>query len=322
MNLLLAVDDSTYSKAAAEFLQRIQFPAGSALYLLHVNPLDEWLRLGTSGRSLRMVEQISRIRAEAATRMEHVLNQMEETFRSHSSLSVHSLVTDGSPGAEILRTITEQQIDLVVLGTRGLSHISGFLLGSVSEWVLNEAPCSVLIVRGKARPQKSTAGMKILIATDGSSDAQEGVAFVRKIDFPTSTVLTLLHIVRKKVHQTAQLLTTNRAQVDEFMKLAEDLLQARGREGAILLEETRKVLSRPELKIVENLAFGHEAEEILKASQRIRADLVVMGSKGLTGLRRILLGSVSQKVARYAKCSVLVVRQKLHSNIGNEPKTP
>ena len=61
---------------------------------------------------------------------------MEETFRS-SSLDVHSFVTDGSPGAEILRTITEHHIDLVVLGTRGLSKISGFLLGSVSEWVIN-----------------------------------------------------------------------------------------------------------------------------------------------------------------------------------------
>ncbi len=317
MNVLLAVDDSTDSKTAAQFLQRIQFPAESELYLLHVNPLDEWLRLGTSGRSLRMVEQISRIRLEAATKMRNVLSQMEETFRS-SNLAVHSFVTDGVPGAEILRTITEHHIDLVVLGTRGLSKISGFLLGSVSEWVLNEAPCSVLIVRGKSRLKKSTKGMKILIATDGSPDAQEGVDFVRNFAFPANTVLTVLHVVKKKLHQTAQLLTTDRTQGAEFMKLAKDLLQARGREGTKLLEATRKALSGRELKIVENLAFGHEAEEILKASQRIRADLVVMGSKGLTGLRRFLLGSVSHKVVRYAPCSVLVVRPNLSNNSVNK----
>ncbi len=183
MNVLLAVDDSTDSKTAAQFLQRIQFPANSTLYLLHVNPLDEWLRLGTSGRSLRMVEKISSVRAETATKMGNVLSHMEETFRS-SSLTVHSLVTDGSPGAEILRTITEHHIDLVVLGTRGLSKIEGFLLGSVSEWVLNEAPCLVLIVRGKPRPKKSTKDMKILVATDGSIDAQEGIAFVKNVGFP------------------------------------------------------------------------------------------------------------------------------------------
>jgi nucleotide-binding universal stress UspA family protein len=314
------VDDSLDSKAAAQFLQRIQFPAESVLYLLHVNPLDEWLRVGTAGRSLRRVEQITRIRAEAATKMQNILSHMEETFRS-SSLAVHSIVTDGVPGAEILRTITEQHIDLVVLGTRGLSKIAGFLLGSVSEWVLNEAPCSVLIVRGKPRPQKSTKGMKILIATDGSPDAQAGVEFLQKVGLPTSTVLTLLHVVRKRVHQTAQLLTTDRTQLAEFRKLAEDLLQTRGREGAKLLETTGKALNRRELKMGENLAFGHETEEILKAAKRIRADLVVMGSQGLTGLRRFLLGSVSHKVVRYAPCSVLVARQYMvHQKVSQKKK--
>lgn len=308
MNVLLTVDDSPDSKAAAQFLRRIQFPAKSVLYLLHVNPLDEWLRLGTSGRSLRMLKQIDRLRAEAATKMQNVLRKMEETFLN-SDLAIHSLVRDGTPGEEILRTIKEHHIDLVVLGTRGLSKVSGFFLGSVSEWVLNEAPCSVLIVRGKTRSPKSTKGMPILIATDGSPDAQEGVEFVKHIGFPPSTVLTILHIVRKKVHQTAQLLSTNRTEHAEFTKLAEDLLQARGREGTKLLETTRKTLKRPGLKIVENLAFGHEAQEIIKASKRVRADLVVMGSRGVTGLRRMLLGSVSHKIVRYAPCSVLIVRK-------------
>ncbi len=317
MKVLLAVDDSADSKAAVHFLQRIQLPAKTTLYLLHVNPLDEWLRLGTSGRSLRIVEQISRIRAEAATKMQGMLTHMEEPFRN-SNLAVHSIITDGSPGAEILRAITKHRIDLVVLGTRGLSKISGFVLGSVSEWVLNEAPCSVLIVRGKPRPKKTAKGMNILLATDGSPDAQAGVKFVKRIGFPASTVCTILHVVRKKIHQTPQLLTTNRTQLAEFKKLAEDLLQARGREGTKVLEATRKIVSCREHKVIENLAFGHEVEEILKAAKRTRADLVVMGSKGLTGLRRFLMGSVSHKVASNAQCSVLVVRPGRTGNTGNK----
>lgn len=58
------------------------------------------------------------------------------------------------------------------------------------------------------------------------------------------------------------------------------------------------------------VASGSPAEEILRAAERQRADLVVMGSKGLTGLKRVLLGSVSRKVARHAPCSVLVVRSR------------
>ncbi len=62
-------------------------------------------------------------------------------------------------------------------------------------------------------------------------------------------------------------------------------------------------------KVETLLVKGHAAEEILKTAKRIRADLVVVGSRGLTGLRRFLLGSVTHKVARHAPCSVLVVRQ-------------
>jgi nucleotide-binding universal stress UspA family protein len=315
MNVLLAVDESCNCKAAAQILSQIQLPVDSDLYLLHVNPLDEWLRLGTAGHSLHIVEQINTSRATAADRMRDVLSQMENTFVK-PGLAVHSLVTDGVPGAEILRVLAEYHIDLVLLGTRRPSKITSFLLGSVSEWVLNEAPCSVLIVRGKTRARKITKGLNILFATDGSPDAKEAIEFVERLGLPPSTVLTLLHVVRKKIHQTTQLLTTDRVRPDTFIKLAEDLLEARGREGATLLETTRKVLNRPEIKIVENLAFGHEADEILKAAKRTRADLVVMGSRGLTGLRRFLLGSVSNKVTRHAPCSVVVVRNRHDPNPG------
>ena len=318
MNVLLAVDESSDVKGAAQVLSRLQLPADSNLYLLHVNPLDEWLRLGTAGHSLHIVEQINTSRAAAADRMRDALSQMENTFLK-PGLAVHSLVTDGVPGAEILRILAEYHIDLVVLGTRRRSQISSFLLGSVSEWVLNEAPCSVLIVRGKTRTRKITQGLNILMATDGSPDAKDAIEFVERLNLPPSTVLTLLHVVRKKVYQTAQLVTTADIQPDTFKKLAEDLLKTRGREGATLLETTRKALNRPGLKIVENLAFGHEADEILKAAKRTRADLVVMGSRGLTGLRRFLLGSVSNKVTRHAACSVMVVRNGHRSNL-DEPE--
>lgn len=58
------------------------------------------------------------------------------------------------------------------------------------------------------------------------------------------------------------------------------------------------------------VAEGAPAEEILRAAERHRADLIVMGSKGLTGLDRYLLGSVFRKVARQALCSVLAVRNR------------
>ncbi|MEP7152232.1 MAG: universal stress protein [Nitrospira sp.] len=59
----------------------------------------------------------------------------------------------------------------------------------------------------------------------------------------------------------------------------------------------------------EALARGHAAGEIIKAAERVKPDLLVVGSRGLRSVTRGLLGSVSHNVARYAPCSVLVVRQ-------------
>jgi nucleotide-binding universal stress UspA family protein len=58
------------------------------------------------------------------------------------------------------------------------------------------------------------------------------------------------------------------------------------------------------------LAEGHPAPQIIRAAQQRRVDLVVLGSRGMTGVKRFLVGSVSRKVARHAPCSVMVVRPK------------
>ena len=126
--------------------------------------------------------------------------------------------------------------------------------------------------------------------------------------FPPSSTLTLLHVVKKQLVETEQLFTTNRMSEAEFSDVVEKSLKAKGRKGTALLRDTQKQFKGSNLKIVEELAFGNEAHEILKAVKRIRADLVVVGSRGITGLRRLLLGSVSHNIALHAGCSVLIAR--------------
>jgi hypothetical protein len=91
----------------------------------------------------------------------------------------HALVKKGFPGEEILKAIQAKEVDLAVLGTRGYSKATGFLLGSVSQWVLQEAPCSVLIARNMPREKKNVQGLKLLLATDGSRDSQAAVDFLQ-----------------------------------------------------------------------------------------------------------------------------------------------
>lgn len=91
-------------------------------------------------------------------------------------------------------------------------------------------------------------------------------------------------------------------------QLAEDIRRTLEQAGKQFLRETLHALSKKKLGVAPLLTHGHAAEEILKAAKRSRADVIVVGSKGLTGLKCFLLGSVADKVARHAPCSVLVVR--------------
>ena len=187
------------------------------------------------------------------------------------------MVKRGFPGEEILKTISKKEVDLVVLGTRGYSKSTGFLLGSVSQWVLQEAPCSVLIARPMPREKKEVRGMNLLLATDGSPDSRAAVDFIKTVELPPSSQITILHVVKKYMYETERTLTVDSTHGTELAKLAEELLKIRGRERAKLLEQTRKAISSHDFPIQERLVFGNPADEILKAARYVRADLIVIG---------------------------------------------
>lgn len=308
MHVLLAVDQTPISRSAAHLLRAITFPPDSVLYILHVIALEN-IDETALGDSMSVPEQIDVIRGRLTVAGERLLARIAECFRDRP-ITVQPLLREGIPGAEILDVIEQQRIDLAVLGTRGHSTIEKFLMGSVSEWVLHDAPCPVLLVRPTARKKHATSGMRLLLATDGSRDAWHAVEFLQQLGFPPSSTLTVLHVIKKAVHQTTQLLADARLSPEEFEKIAEERFGPRGREGAELVRATCRAFADRALACEPMLAFGHEADEVLKAARRLRTDLIIVGSRGLTGLRRMLLGSVSHRVARHAPCSVLVVRKR------------
>jgi len=96
----------------------------------------------------------------------------------------------------------------------------------------------------------------------------------------------------------------------DLTQAVERAMCERKRRTLLMLERMGRRFARRGLAVDHVFADGAPAEEILRAAERHHVDLIVMGSKGLTGLDRYLLGSVSRKVARHAPCSVLVVRSR------------
>jgi len=188
-------------------------------------------------------------------------------------------VRAGRPASELAAMATERGADLLVVGSRGLSPIRSLLLGSVSDELVEHAPCSVLVARG-------TGHGLLLVGTDGSRDA---TAMPR-----TLCAWELFRGMRALALGVAP----DTAEIDapgrQELALAARRLAARL--GTCGLEARDRVVS------------GDPAEALIAAATDEGADIVAVGHRGRSTVTQLLLGSVARKVVQHAPCSVLVVR--------------
>jgi nucleotide-binding universal stress UspA family protein len=158
--------------------------------------------------------------------------------------------------------------------------------------------------------QMSIFPTKILLATDGSSEAELATRTAVDLGQQTNSELHVIYVL--DITPTALLYPE--ATDPEGVELPDPILvedierhaEQRGRE--ILAEEVERVRSAGGTIAVAHLMMGDAAREIVHLAEDIEAGLVVMGSRGRGGIRRALMGSVSDSVVRNAHCPVLVVR--------------
>lgn len=306
MKIVLGVDFSRDSKTAIRFLSGIRFPANSELFLVHVDSGYEALQIG---HSLQVEESLDTLHSKAIDRSRRNLEKIRDKLVD-LRLDVQALIKEGNAGKEILSFLEQEHIDLAVLGTRGLAGIQRFLLGSVSEWTLQEAPCPVLVVRGST--QWVNRGIRVLFTTDGSPEAQAALKFLNELRFPAESEIIVFHVVEGTDYRIVQD-DFRELKVDSFgdvdlAKVSQDIQSRKEIAGRALVKEAKRGLINRHSKD-DHISTGHAAEEILKAARRFKTNLIVMGSRGLTGVKQKFLGSVTTRVARHASCSVLVVRR-------------
>jgi nucleotide-binding universal stress UspA family protein len=181
--------------------------------------------------------------------------------------------------------------DLLVVGARGLGVVRSALLGSVSQYCLHHAPCAVAVVRETATPSSP----RVVVGVDGSETARRALAWAldegraRQADVE---VVNAWHppYVGAYPYDPAAL------DLELFEQGARDLV-AEMLEG----QDVSGLPSPPKVTVVSDTA----AQAVITAAEG--ADLIVIGSRGRGGFAGLLLGSVSQQVARHAPCPVVVV---------------
>jgi nucleotide-binding universal stress UspA family protein len=155
---------------------------------------------------------------------------------------------------------------------------------------------------GKESVTMSIFPTRILLATDGSEQAE--LAALRAVDLADATH-SELHVVHVGV--VPIFLQSYPGTLGYERKLYEQIEEV-SRE--LLLKECWRVKAAGGAVAGTHLRMGAVALEIVALAEELQANLIVMGSRGLGGVRRALMGSVSDSVVRHAHCPVLVVRQE------------
>jgi nucleotide-binding universal stress UspA family protein len=182
--------------------------------------------------------------------------------------------------------------DLVVLGTHGHTGLKHVLLGSVAERTVEYAPCSVWTVKGSAGASPRT----IVAGTDFSDAGGRAVAVAAEWARSFGARLHVVHALQIPMPLIAPY----------EVAIPEGIIEGARREAQRQLEQAAKAVSG--VQVSTELASTPAHAALVDAAKRLPAELVVTGSRGLTGIKHALLGSVAERTLRYAPCSVLTVR--------------
>jgi nucleotide-binding universal stress UspA family protein len=245
---------------------------------------QDWMREGAKSDARAKLDELA----------ERIKEMGGEVAKTHAAV--------GRPDAEIVHLAEELGAGLIVVGSRGLGPLKLALMGSVSNNVVHHAPGSVLVVRRDGRGRDDLPG-RILLALDGSEEAASATRAAVEIANANGSELHILFVLPTQV-----LMGYPGPEVaDQGV-----LVRARHRAREFVDKKAERIGANGGNVKDAHLAFGKPDEKSVELSEELEAGLIVTGSRGLSGVQRALIGSVSDSVVRHAHCPVLVVCEKRH----------
>jgi nucleotide-binding universal stress UspA family protein len=295
MRVLLAYDGSACADAARDLLARLPLPEGSAISV--VTALARGPELYGAPEYTAVPLDAAESESVLAADLQEMLNQAAAPLRA-AGRRVDTRVVRGRPASAILEEAEAIRPDLIVVGSRGHGPLATMVLGSVSTEIVDHAPCPVLVAR-------HPVVRRAVVAVDGSTSAERAVAVLRRwpvlAGIPTRVVM-VGPLADQLPTAAASPLWPSRPLIEQpDVDRARERLMAAGRWAA-------DELLAAGMPATMDLRGGDPAHEIIKAAEGEGADLIVVGSRGLSALPRLVLGSVARKVLLHAPQSVLVVR--------------
>lgn len=292
--ILASVDDSPPAWAATTLAARVAREYGGSLLLVNsVNWVPLVAEVASSGAVFDPTEIIDGMKLQAS----ELLAQLAELAKTEG-IDAERRVIEGRAPEAVPKLADEEGCGVIFTGTHGREGLGRLFLGSTAEGLLRASNIPVLVVRSAAEtaPASRPCFERILVAVDDSEPADAAVHKALRIPRTRDTSIVFCSVldidggVAARGFSYAELYSDLMAQTRDTLDRAVERAVGDG--------------TAPETLIVE----GSPAEALIATAREQRADLIVIGSHGRRGVRRLFLGSVAESVVRGATTPVMVVR--------------
>jgi len=286
MKVLMAVDSITTLEILLDEMMARSWPAGTEARVLSIIedgnvPLKVWREEGY---------EVSAVRREMHRRGEQIAALAIERLR-RKGIPSRVVIMRGNPEFLISFAARSWPADLILMRAHNRKDFRSRLLGSVAKSVVENAPCSVEVIR----PREKTDGFRVLLATDGSVASIAAAHAIAEMSLPENTEVRVVSAVNPMIYSLEELGLTGDSGTDHAHRAIGNAVQ---------------VLSAAPLKISAEVIAGGAVRQIVARARHWGADLIVLGTNERRGLSRLLFGSTSAAVASGAHCSVRVIRRK------------
>ena len=290
MRIVVGIDGSDASRTALDLVTNTTWPIGTQVRLVGAYELaTDWTGLTPLPTETATDEEAERALLDRIHALSEPLQQ--------SGYAVDTVVARGRPADVLLNEADDVGADLLVVGSRGLGVAASALVGSVSAALVDNANCPVLVARGPAVT-------RILVATDGSRSAEAIPAVLLAWKIFRNAPIDVLSVAPPVTDPVGAALVSGLTIVDQGPFDARHEVDRH----RVMADEMAARLVAGGWHAAGARRYGDPSGQIEAAAAEWDADLIITGSRGLSGFQRVIMGSVAHHVLLHSRASVLVMR--------------
>lgn len=297
--IMVPLDGSSFGELALPLAESLARRRGAELHLVHV---DVPLVIAYSAGSVGPFVSAPGLEAERYEQERAYLVSIQQRISAAPGLSITCTLLDGPVSSTLAYYAETMGISLVVLTTHGRGPFVRFWLGSVADGLVRRASVPLLFVRPEGEPELKEPPApfhNVLIPLDGSELAEQSIAPALDIAGHDDVGYTLVRVVEPSMILDPALRRLPVLEHEETQLRQEEARQYLAAVAGRLADGTR---------VSTHVVLGeHPAAMLMAMAEESAYDLIALSTHGRGGLKRLLLGSVADKVLRASHCPVLIV---------------